>query len=256
MLTFFCSPDTPEKVWLNLKQQLGFNLRKIIDQHASYVKCIRKCLKDKRVTAEQLCTDLLYLPAIYPHAERKPSLLCDSRTDLEKAATIDGIFIVLSKTCSFHDCHIFQWIVREYGLDQGQEELKYPKYLKAYMESHKVSEFIQINPLLKKFADSSNPLTFKFDIESTCTLADLDKLKLSVTNILGLKEAALHLLDIDEGCITVTYHISPSIAGAIFTSDKKFTTKLKEFQALSVKWMEYGGHTYTFEDNKSDGEDV
>ena len=145
--------------------------------------------------------------------------------------------------------------MREYGLDQGQEELKYPKYLKAYMESHKGSEFIQINPLLKKFADSSNPLTFKF--ESTCTLADLDKLKLSVTNILGLKEAALRLLDIDEGCITVMYHISPSIAGVIFTSDKKFTTKEKrQFQALSVKWMEYGGHTYTFEDSKSDGEDV
>ena len=108
-----------------------------------------------------------------------------------------------------------------------------------------MSEFIQINPLLKKFADSSNPLTFKFDIKSTCTLADLDKLKLSVTNILGLKEAALHLLDIDEDCITVTYHISPSIADVIFTSDKKFTTKeIRQFQALSVKWMEYGGRTY------------
>ena len=67
-----------------------------------------------------------------------------------------------------HDCHIFQWIVREYGLDQGQE--LNPEYLKAYMESHKVSEFIQINPLLKKFADSSNPLTFKFDIKSLLTL--------------------------------------------------------------------------------------
>ena len=112
---------------LNLERQLKFNRDKIIGQHASYAKCIRRCLKNKGVTAQELCTDLLYLPAFYLHAERKPSLLCDSRTDL--AATIDDIFIVLSKTCSFHDCHIFQWIVREYGLDQGQEELKYPEYL-------------------------------------------------------------------------------------------------------------------------------
>lgn len=179
------------------------------------------------------------------------------RTSLERATSIDGIFIVLSKICSFHDCHIFQSIVREYGLDQGLVELRYPEYLKAYMEGHKVSEFIRINPLLEKFADSSHPITFKFDIESTCTLADLNKFKLSVTKILGLNEAALRLLDIDEGCITVTYNISPSIADVIFTSDKIFTAKeIKEFQAASVEWLKYDGRIYVFENQMSDGENM
>lgn len=192
---------------------------------------------------------MLFLPAFYPHAERKCPLLIDVRADLEKATTIDGIFNVLSKICSFHDCHIFQSIVRDYGLDQGQEELRYPEYLKAYMERHKVSEFIQINPMLEKFADSSNPLYLKFDIQSTCSLADLDKFKHSVAEILGLQTAVLLLLDIDKGCITVTYHISSSIAALIFTNDKEFTAKeIEKFQALSVSWMKYGRHTFTFGD--------
>ena len=145
-------------------------------------------------------------------------------------------------------CDILQSVVKEHGIDQNQEELRNPEYLKDYMESHKVSEFIQVNPLLKNLPGSSDKLVFKFDIKSTCTLADLSKLKLSVAKILNLESAALRLLGIDEGCITVTYLISPSIAGAIFTSDKKFTEKeTKEFRALSVQWLKYGGHFSNFE---------
>lgn len=134
--------NIPKKVQSSLNQQLHFSLDKIKYQHASYVKCIRKCLKNKKVTPEQLCADLLYLPGLSPHSEKKLSLLSDLREQLKQAATIDAIFIVLSDIYSFHDCFVFQTIVEDYGLDEGQEALKYPEYLKAYMESHKVSELI------------------------------------------------------------------------------------------------------------------
>ena len=248
LLLLFADMPISEMVRLNLEQQLQINLRKIINQHASYVKCIRRSLKSKRVTAGELCTDLLFLPAFYPHSERKCPLLGDLRTKFKETTTIDEVFSILSEVCFFYDCHIFQSIVKDYGLDRGQEELKYPEYLKAYMERHKVSEFIHINPSLEKFSDSSNPLYLKFDIKSTCTLHDLNKLKHSVAEILGLEAAALRLLDIDEGCITTTYLISTSIADAIFTRDKKFTVKeTEEFQALSVEWLKYDGHTFTFQ---------
>ena len=240
---------TSEMVRLNLEQHLKINLRKIIDQHALYVRCIQRSLKSKGITVEELCSGLLYLPAFHPRAEKKCPLLVDVRIKLEEVTTIDRVFIVLSKVCSFYDCHIFQSIVRDFGLDQGQEELKYPEYLKAYMKSHKVSEFIRINPLLEKFSDSSNPLYLKFDVESTCSLDDINKLKHSVAEILGLEAAALHLLDIDEGCVTIMYHISPIIADEVFTSEKKFTVKeIIEFQALSVEWLKYCGRTFSFGD--------
>ena len=238
-----------EMVRLNLEQQLRINLRKIIDQHASYVECIQRSLKSNGITVEGLCSRLLYLPAFHPRAEKKCPLLVDVRAKLEEATTIDRVFIVLSKICSFYDCHIFQSIVRSYGLDQGQEELKYPEYLKAYMKRHKVSEFIRINPSLEEFADSSNPLYLKFDIESICTLENLNNLKHSVAEILGLEAAALRLKDIGDGCITATYHISPFIADIIFTRDKKFTAnEIVEFQALLVEWLKYDGRTFRFGD--------
>ena len=110
------------------------NLNKIMNLHASYVSCIRKCLKRKRITPKDLCAYLLYLPA-FKERIKGPLL----RKKLEEATTIDDIFIALNDVCSYHNCDIFQSIVKEYCSDQSQEELKYPEYLKAYMESHKVA---------------------------------------------------------------------------------------------------------------------
>ena len=107
--------------------------------------------------------------------------------------------------------------------------------------------------MLEKFADSTDPLYLKFDIESICTLDNLNNLKHSVAEILGLEAAALRLTDINDGCVTATYHISPSIADIIFTRDKKFTATV-EFQALSVEWLKYGGRTFTFGDGAALGE--
>ena len=219
-----------------------------MNQHASYVSFIRKSLKSKGITPKELCAYLLYLPAFNPHAERsKGTLLFDIRKKLEEATTIDDIFIALNEVCVFHDCDIFQSIVKEHCLDQSQEELKYPEYLKVYMESHKVSEFIHINPSLKKFSGVENLLAIKFDIKSTCKLDELDKLKLSVAKILGLEKAALRLLDLDEGCVTATYLISPSIAGVIFTRNMKFTAEeVEQFQAVPVLWLKYDNCTFDF----------
>lgn len=223
-----------------------------MEKHASYVSCILTSLKDKGVSAKKLSVFLLYLPAFNPLAEKKHPLLFDVRDELKKAATIEEIFITLSDVCSFFDCKTFELMVKEYNLDQNQEQLKYPEHLKTYMESHKISEFIQVNPLLKKLNDESVPLVFKFDLDATCTLADHDGLKLAVAKLLDLEAAALRLLDINEGCITSTYLISPSIADVIFTSDKKFTPKeIEHFQVLSVRWLKYGERTFSFEGRAS-----
>lgn len=245
--TFFTGTAISEKVQLNLKQLMTFNLTKIMNQYASYVTCIRKFLKRKGVTAKELSVHLLFLPAFNPHIEKKCMLLLDVRDALKKAATVDDIFIALSDICSFLDCAIFQSIAEEYDIDQSQEQFWYPDCLKVYMESHKISEFVMVNPLLKKLVDSSSQLFLKFDIQATCTLADLDKLKLTVANLLGLEAAALRLLDINEGCVIATYLISPSIAGIVFTSDKQFTAMEKEqFLATSVQWLKYGERTFSF----------
>ena len=132
----------------------------------------------------------------------------------------------------------------KYKIDDGQEELKYPEYLKAYINKHKISEFVTINPLLKKFTASTD-LILKIDIESTSELGRIKNLKSAVADILGLKSAAIRLLDIKDGCVVVTFLIPTPLAEVIFNRETIFTEEqLAKLQALDILWLRCNGHTF------------
>ena len=132
----------------DLEQQLDLELQHITNRYASYVHCIRKSIKEKGVTAEDLCAYLMNLRAFKPgNRKQMPVLLSGMRDELERAKTIDKIFIILSDKCaSFLNFEIFQSIADDYEIDKNQERLNYPQYLREYAEKHKLSEFIDMNP--------------------------------------------------------------------------------------------------------------
>lgn len=83
--------------------------------------------------------------------------------------------------------------MNSYKLDQGQEELKYPEHLKAYINKHKIEEFAKINsflnnPLLKNVSASSKQksLILKIDIKSTSRLAKLMDIQTAIAKIFKL----------------------------------------------------------------------
>ena len=111
------------------------------------------------------------------------------------------------------DYDIFQILVDKYKIADEQEELKYPEYLKAYINKHNISEFIEINPQLKELLDSSEILNLKFDIQLlTSKLSRIKKLKSTVAEILGVKSRVLRLIDIEEGLVDAKFHIPAPIA--------------------------------------------
>ena len=118
--------------------------------------------------------------------------------------------------------------------------MKYPEHLNAYIKRHKVSEFIEVNPLLKEYtAATSRELVLKIDIESTSRLAVLANLKAAVAKVLGLKPATLRLLDIKEGCVAATYLIPTPVAKLVFSERTVLTDKQKkQLQALPALRME------------------
>ena len=191
------------------------------------------------MSAKDLCFYLLTISA-FNHKEKKLMLLSSHRADLEKAADLYDILGLLSKEyASFLNYNIFQIIVGKYQLNEGQEELKYPEHLAAYINRHKVSEFIEINPFLQKFTKTSKKLVLKFDIESTCRLSKFLDLKKAVANILHLKPSALRLLSITEGCLVATFLLPAFIAKDVFPRDNPLTQhQMQEFRALSVRWLE------------------
>ena len=238
------------KVRVDLKQQLKQNFKQISRRFASFVNYVRKSILQMNISADDLCAYLLSLPALKSgESDQQVMLLSEISDKLERATTVNGIFNVLNRNyATFLNYEIFLNIAEEYEVDPDHEKMKYPEYLDDYMRMHKLSEFEEIDPLLKNVKCGSNDImVLKFDIAMTCSLAKLQDYTLNIADILGLKPSALRLLSIEEGCVVVTLLISASVADFIFNRNKTFTTvEKKRFQALSVLWLKCNDHVYDF----------
>ena len=181
-------------------------------------------------------------------SDQQVMLLSEITDKLERATTVNGIFNVLNRYyATFLNYEIFQCIAEEYEVDPDNEKMKYPEYLDAYIKKHNLSEFEEINPLLKDIECGTKEMILKFDIAMTCSLAKLQEYTLNIADILGLRPSALRLLSIEEGCVVITLLISAPVADFIFSSDKIFTVEIMEqFQALSILWLKCNGHVYDF----------
>ncbi len=194
-----------------------------------------------------LTTYLLKLPALRDDPDvPQLKLLARVRTQLKQAKIINEVVDLLDETCaSLLDYDIFQSIADEYSIDENQtdrnkEKLNYPEHLKAYIEKHKLSEFIKINPELTKLTnDSEEIICLKFDIDpAKYRLADLVELKSVIADILEIQASTLRLLHIEEGCVAITFLIPSPVAHYIFPQDKKFNThQVKRFLTISTLWL-------------------
>lgn len=207
-------------------------------------------LEGKKITVDNLRSYVQTLPAFKCASDDKNSMpkLLSKRKEIKNAVTINNIIDLIStEYASFLDYDIFQCIVREYRLDEGQEQLQYPQYLKAYVEAHKVAEFLEINPALEKY-HSAKELVLKFDIDlSICNLATILDLKNTVADILGMSSLSLRLLNIKQGCVLVTFLIPESVASVVFARGSKFNSKqVKGFQDMSLIWMKCNGRLHSF----------
>lgn len=188
----------------------------------------------------------------FSHTEQEPMLLSASKADLDKATDLYDVFDVLTtEYASFINYDIFQYIIDKYRISERQE-LKYPEHLNSFVTKLKISEFVKINPLLKKFTSASKKLILKVHIKSTSRLAKITNLKVAIATILGLGSATLQLLDVNDGCVVVTFLIPTPVAELIFYMGActLLTEHQKEqFRALSILWLECNNHTFYFSED-------
>jgi hypothetical protein len=214
-------PDTR----IDLQHQLEANYTKIIGQYASYVHFILTSLKTKEVSVGDLCAYLLSLSAFQTGCcNQKCELLSSVKPELEKATTVYKIFESISKCTSFFNYQIYQYLINQYDIEDTRDRLKYPDYLNAYIKKHKISEFIEVNQALKEIDDvKSTKLVLKFDIELTCEVAKVAELRSAIAKLLHLNVAALQLVNIDDGCMEITFLISTAVADILFNCSAKMT---------------------------------
>ena len=228
-------------ICMDLEVQLENNLEHIISRYSSYVDCICTSIKDKGVTITEFRAYLLSLPAFGLSAELK--------VEIVEATNMNQIFLIVCNCASFLNYDIFEKMVEDFIEDNEgiHDILNYPEHLRAYINQHMISEFIELNPALQECSVKSTVIILKFDIQLTSKLAKVFDLKKAVAKILGLKPSELQLLDIRDGCVMVTFLISAVAAQTIFAHNKQFTPKeIEEFQALKVLCLEYDGNIYDF----------
>lgn len=230
-----------DDIKMDLHYQLEQNLDQIMQRYASFVSCLCDNVKKKEITVENLRTYLLKQRAFAGSDgdDKRDMLLSEVRTKLQKAGTINEIFDLIGEEgTSYLNYDIFKFILDKYCHDVEDDDLKYPEYLKEYIEQHNVKEFFEINPQLEKDTAGYKKLQLKFDIEQTSKMVKLVNLKPAIAKILGLMPSALRLVDVEEGCVVATFLIPTFVADDIFPADKKMAThEADALRALSVLWV-------------------
>ena len=230
----------------------------IMTQYSFYVRSIREALQAKGVRVKDLSTDLQAMHA-FNHTKQEIRLLSDHQDELKSAKDLNDIFDLLNKEyASFLNYGIFKKILEINKIDDDKEEFKYPDRLQAYIKKLKISEFYSINSSLKKWPRHGEQLIVKIDIDSVSKLAKVFELKQELARILDINYNALQLVNIEEGCVVVTFRIPKKVAEIVF--DKDSTSILteehtQEFRALPVKWIQCNGCKFEFGEKGGDNKE-
>lgn len=245
------SPTSGKKMTMeDLKFVLMKNLDAIVTKFASYVNFLRAEIVTMGISPEDLRLFLLSLSALDNSSKKEVmlTLMSDKKLELMKLETITGIFTFLITDCtSFLNYDIFQKIVENYNISTDHERMKYPEHLKNYIKKHNISEFSMVKPKYE-LKNGTEYIILKFNVKNTCKLAKVFDLKEYVANVLELNPSVLQIVDIEVGCILVTFSIPTSIAELLFSSNQVFTQQQKDkFTSESILWLKCNGFTFNFE---------
>jgi hypothetical protein len=190
-------------------------------------------------------------------------ILSAVKPELEEATRVNEIFHLLFLRCtSFFNYQIYQYLVDQYDIKDTRDRLKYPDYLRTYTKKLNISEFIAFNrayaPIFRVMSiPESTKLDLKFDIELTCTVAEVADLQFAIAKLLDLNVAALQLVNIDDGCVAVTFLIPTEVADILFVPNRLFSQKdVKEFRDSSVLQLECNGCSYDFSKDENKMQEI
>ncbi len=250
--------DLDDDTRRELRLQLESNRDWIQRRYASFVVCLCNAVEAKGVSLKQFRLYLLGLSAFESsHKGKQPIVLDDVKAEIKKADSISVIFEVLTtECCSFINVGIFQSIISEYEINTASDKnLQYSEHLKTYLKNHKISEFIMINPKLESVPKGSEELILKFNIALPNEITKVLDLKSAIAKILGIRPYTLRLIDIEEGCVVVTFLIPTTVANYVFASGLTAEQKAK-IQALSVLWLKCGDYKLEELPHDAGSEDV
>lgn len=215
----------------------------LLEQYAEYVMYIRDAVVEKEVSIQNMLRHLLYLPALRYHSDvEEHKLLHGKREKLKQMEEVKDIFLLLYEECtSFLNYEIFHSIANTFGVDEC-DRLKYPEYLEAFVKKHTISEFAKINPMFDDMCDpSKRSVICKLDIKKTERFSKISDLRHCIAENLDVDSLCLEIIEINDGCVEVTFLFPAHILDAIFARDQVFTPmQVERLRAMKIIFLRCG----------------
>ena len=151
---------------------------------------------------------------------------------VDQHETILKIWMHLSRTyLNFLNYEILQHILNKFpendDLQKGMDE--YVERIKKFFQTTLLCDFLKCWPItgktppkeeLRRFLEAKTALDWK-----TCTLEDLDNVRQSLARKLLVPSFALDPADANEGCVSITYYIPPTIVAQLQADIQKMAVK-------------------------------
>ncbi len=151
----------------------------------------------------------------------------DCIMQITKADTIPRIFVALTPCKSFLNYKIVHSIVSTFGSDEDKTNMK--DYITAFSKFCIRSAFeIPRNIFPKSKSKDQKVLSVKLSSKGCSSLRDAISAKETIASILGVKEWALRLCSIEEGCMCLRFLLSAKAFAHLFPPTASQLTSLCE----------------------------
>ena len=193
------------------EKRLETDTRNIIYRFSDFRKATRDSL-ERRIPLDNIKDTILNLDGFVEGIGAK--VLDSSDADkIERAENLSQVFIALCHYVSFFNFRIIEHLVHQYGTADDKRRLKkYCEQLNVFCERNvfeiPAKAFSMPQREAKEFALKCT--------QDMLTLRDVQRLKDTVNEILGLNYFTLQLCSIREGCVELRFLISAAIADHIF----------------------------------------
>lgn len=220
----------------SLRGRLTNDYKKINSEYSMLNRSIRKSLRDRKVTPQQLGETLMEINAFALCARDKSKpLLADRFEEIDNAKCIDQVFKILRPYGSFFDCYVIKHIVEsELCTEEDRENLRrYMQKLQEYCQRH-----IYECP---HFASSTDDQKFRTlvmkmdeDIAKSFTIKALDAFRDELAITLNLKPHTLHLCSVEKGCLQLTFQVPAFVKEEIFPLSNEQKVKLQQLHIQRI----------------------
>ena len=198
---------------------------------------------EQRISVERFATSILALRAYEPAPEEQDrSLLDEHREEIKRAKTISEIFHILCPYWNYLNYELLEYIIELHGTNDDTERLtSYCEKLHKFCE-RRIFEAPMPESATGTGDSKQKKFVVKLNVREGIKCKELRRIKGRIAKILHVNVAALIIVNVDSGCVQLTFLIPKFIAQEIFPLSHEQASALS--RDASVIRLECGDYMF------------